>query len=266
MQHKDYGKIFPDPAQLLRDPHKTRLWISDSPPQVSAAVSGTTGVSTQPMTPLTSTETLQQILRKLVCKRMLQDPPPSDVLLMRFPVGLFFARDREANGIRDEIASSFDYWNKDSGEYFDMFFPGWYFLDRKLQFNQDRFQEHRSEIEGLSKWRYSGETDILIVNFDYDIETHQAHFDFTEGIVLLVEEMIRKQQTGSLATLLALINNQAHKHSDRDGDNAVWKISDSMGLLRGRQSFWDALKKFVLRDFSQVYDNVRPFGVCDLRP
>jgi hypothetical protein len=42
-------------------------------------------------------------------------------------------------------------------------------------------------------------------------------------------------------------------------------MSDGIGFLRGRQSLWEALKKFVLKDFAHVYDNVRPFGVVDLR-
>jgi hypothetical protein len=36
MEQKGAGKTFPNPAQLLRDPHTTQLWIFDSTPQVSA--------------------------------------------------------------------------------------------------------------------------------------------------------------------------------------------------------------------------------------
>jgi hypothetical protein len=155
---------------------------------------------------------VQRHLLKLVRKRIKQSPPPTEVV--RFPVALFFTRDRGAAGtisIREEIASSFEFWSKDSGEHFDIFFPGWHFHNGKLRFNLNRFVEYRLEIERSSTWRYSGETDILILNFDYSLQTRQAQFAFEEVIILPVEEMIRESRIGSLAVLLSYIHNAARK-------------------------------------------------------
>ena len=215
-----------------------------------------------------TSEHVQRRLYKLIQQRIKQSPLSAEVQTLRFPVGIFFARSRDVSGasdIRAEIASSFEFWSKDSGEHFDMFFPGWYFHKNKLSFNTNRFMEYRQEIERNSKWRYSGETDLLILNFEYDTQSRKAQFAFDEVIILQVEAMIREKQIGSLSALLSLIHNAAKSSRGRGEQSVVWEMSDRLGFLRGRQSLWEALKKFILKDFAQVYNNVRPFGVFDLR-
>lgn len=262
VQHKRAGNFFSNVGKVQRSPG---LWIPDQDDHPVASTS-TTAVQcgTPPVRLIPPSEHVQRRLRKLVRERIRQSDPPAEAQVLRFPVALFFTRDRGA-GIRDEIASSFEFWSRDSGEYFDMFFPGWYFHNDKLRFNLKRFMKYRQEIEGLSLWAYSGETDLLILNFNYDLQTGLGEFDFTEVITLPVEEMIREKRIGSLAVLLSHIHNAARKSRKRGKHSAVWEISDGIGFLRGRQSLWEALKKIVLKDFAQVYDNVRPFGVRDLR-
>lgn len=217
----------------------------------------------------TSDEHVQRRLSKLIRQRVNQFPPSPQLQVLRFPVGIFFARDRKAGGaadIREEITSSFEYWSKDSGEHFDIFFPGWHFRKGKLQFNLNRFIEYREEIEHRSKWKYSGETDLLILNFDYSLQRKEGRFAFDEAIVLQVEEMIREKRIGSLPALLSIIQDSAKASHERGEHSVVWEMSDKIGFLRGRKSLWDAFKKFFLNDFAQVYDNVQPFGVLDLTP
>jgi hypothetical protein len=215
-----------------------------------------------------SGEHLRRRMLKLIRSRVQRTTPPANAQKVRFPIGIFFARSRgtgEASDIREEMVSSFEYWSKDSGENFDMFFPGWYFQKETLRFNLGRFIEYREEIERKSKWRYSGETDLLILNCDYNLQTREARLGFDEVIILQVEAMIRDKRIGSLPALLSVIHNAAKASGERGANSVVWEMSDRIGFLRGRQSLWDALKKFILKDFSQVYDNVRPFGVFDLR-
>lgn len=259
-----------DPTQPFRNPGeiKTQLWISDQRPPHSVGQGQSPTHAGNALVIIPPSEHVQRRLLKLVRSRIKQSPPPPEAQVLRFPVALFFTRDRGAAGtasIRDEIASSFEFWSRDSGEHFDMFFPGWYFHNGKLRFNLNRFVEYRKEIERVSRWQYSGETDILIVNFDYCLQTRQAQFAFDEVIILPVEDMIREKRIGSLAVLLSYIHNAARKSRKPGKHSAVWEMSDRIGFLRGRQSLWEALKKFVLKDFAQVYDNVRPFGVVDLR-
>jgi len=52
------------------------------------------------------------------------------------------------------------------------------------------------------------------------------------------------------------------------GDHAlvsqVFDISDRVGWTRRRRAAWDRLKHLFLRDWSGVYDELRPFAMCDL--
>lgn len=243
---------------------KQYKWISDYDERYEHQGGGGAGRANP-----TSDEHVQRHLFKLIRQRIKQSPPSPQIQVLRFPVGIFFARDRKTGGaadVREEIASSFEYWNHDSGEHFDMFFPGWYFRKKKLQFNLKRFIEYSEEIERHSKWRYSGETDLLILNFNYNLQSKEGQFAFDEVIVMQVEEMIREKRIGSLPALLSIIQDTAKANEERGEHSVVWEMSDKIGFLRGRKSLWDAFKKFFFKDFAQVYDNVQPFAVCDLRP
>ena len=186
----------------------------------------------------------------------------------RFPVGFFFTRDRVAGAaakeVQEEMFSGFKYWDDDSGEHFDIFFPGWILGEAKPKFDEELFIERKNEIESLSKWRYSGETDFLLLNFQFDPLTAKGKLCFDEVIVLLVEEMIREKHIGSFAALLRLTQDAAKAVSKPGKSNPVWEMSDKMGFTKGKQSLWDALKKLILKDLAQVYDNTRPYAVVNL--
>ena len=150
---------------------------------------------------------------------------------LRFPIGFFFIRgDRGGVGklLAEEMTSSLEYWHKDSGRYIDFIFPGWMRSSRPknwrgetrphvfinvydyLVFNIDRFINMRQSIEEQSRWRFSGETDILLVNYIVNPalawgkeETSSfGHIAFEEAITLNVEQMIRKKLTPSIDALM----------------------------------------------------------------
>lgn len=212
----------------------------------------------------------EERLAEIIKSRLDKQPPEKFSLdVLRSPVGFFFSRDRTAGAaakeIREEIISGFEFWSDDSGEHFDMFFPGWILNEAEPRFDQRRFIEQKNEIEFLSKWRYSGETDLLLLNFHYDPQTARGKLSFDEVIVLPVEEMIREKRIGSFAALLRLMQDAAKTIPEEDGQSSpVWKMSDKMGIARGKQSLWDALKKLFLNDFAPVYDNARPYAVVNL--
>ena len=47
-------------------------------------------------------------------------------------------------------------------------------------------------------------------------------------------------------------------------DASASGTSDRIAWTRGRRAVWERLKKAVLRQWSKVYDELRPFVVCDL--
>ena len=44
----------------------------------------------------------------------------------------------------------------------------------------------------------------------------------------------------------------------------IWDISDNIGFDRARKALWKLIKEKFLKDLGKVYDELRPFAVCDL--
>src|ERR1700730_9136563 len=126
--------------------------------------------------------------------RLFEHPILEPAERVRFPVGLFFIRgDRAGTGrdLAEQIVASFGFWNDDSSKYFDMVFPGWGTEDKeKILFDRTAFRTVRDEIQTISKWKSSGETDILFLNYDYSTARQKGDFAFDEAMCLPVEVMI----------------------------------------------------------------------------
>jgi hypothetical protein len=257
---------------IEKDEHRAHFWVPDCDGGGGGSLRGGGGGGggrgwgrTLQSTP---SEHAKRRLLALARQRVRKSPPPHGVEAVRFPAGILFARDRNAGAgaeIRDELVSSFTFWNKDSGNHFDLFVPGWYFQQKQLRFNNSRFLEYRSEIERESEWKYSGETDLLLLNFDYDVQARDGRFAFDEVMVLPVEALIRDKRIGSLPALLSRLHDAARGSRGNSTRSAVWEISDNLGFEKGWQAFWKATRNFFLRDFANIYDDLKPFGLRDLR-
>jgi hypothetical protein len=187
---------------------------------------------------------------------------------VRFPVGLFFIRgDRAGPGktLAEQVVASFGYWNDDSGKYFDMVFPGWGKDGDAIVFDRTAFLSFRSEIEKICKYRYSGQTDILLLNYDYTLKKATGDFSFDEAILLPVEDMVRDGRVSNLDTLMHELIGDAKEMWQRTDRSVIWDISDKIALDKGRQALWKLIKEKFLKELGKVYDELRPFAICDLR-
>jgi hypothetical protein len=183
-------------------------------------------------------------------------------------VAIFFIRgDRGGPGkaIAQQVMASFDYWDADAGKYLDVVFPGWVKDGPVIQFDTKRFLEFRHDIERISQWHYSGETDILLLNFDYDPDAHEGVFAFEETITLLPEKMVRDGHVSNLDLLMHELVNAARQTWPRTSGSPIWEMSDRIAIQRSRTALWEYVKKKFLREFGKIYDELRPFAVCDLR-
>src|SRR6266849_104144 len=96
-------------------------------------------------------------------------------------VGLLFAPP-EARLARDEIIPGLPYFHYRSGPNIDFFCAGYRRYGPDPEYNEkavtnDRcpwifniglYDRFRSEIEEMSRWRYSGEADLLLMNAEFD--------------------------------------------------------------------------------------------------
>ena len=201
---------------------------------------------------------------------------PTHVGVVRTPVALVFARgDRAEPGasLAKQVVASFGYWNLETAKYIDLVFFGWWKDGDTVGFqahdNARIFIDCYEEVQRLSKWRYSGETDILLVDFEMPVmpggKLENGLFSFRNCIYLPVEKMIVEKHVRSLDALVhELVNEARHVFDEDPFQGSVFDVSDRIAWTRGRRSLWDLFKTLFLRDWSKVYDELRPFAVCNL--
>ncbi len=201
---------------------------------------------------------------------------PKDIDVIRTPVALMFVRgDRAEPGamLSKQVVSSFGYWNEETGKHLDLVFFGWWKDGGEVGFqdweNSKIFRECCREIESMSKWRYSGETDVLLVDFEMPVTDtgllEEGVFSFKNSIYLPVEKMIAEGRTRSLDALVhELVAASKEVYEQGPLQSSVFEVSDRIAWTRGRRAVWEQIKRLLLRDWSIVYDELRPFAVCDL--
>ncbi len=184
-------------------------------------------------------------------------------LVYQFPLLLcFFRGDRGGMGekLATEAMKSLDYWDLDSDHFLDMVFLGWEDGPQGSApiFDAKDFLAAKKYIEKQSKWKYSGESDILMLNYIYD--GTDVALDFSETITLRVEDMLRNKTVSSLDKLIHDLIEAAKSTPNP----TVWKISDKIGIQLGRKALWDTIISTFLGKLGKVYQSFRPFAVCNL--
>jgi hypothetical protein len=205
---------------------------------------------------------------------------PEGIDLVRTPVALMFVRgDRAAPGktLAEQVVASFGYWNLASEKFLDLVFFGWYKEGENVGFQPIKgkdeagiFVDCYREIQRISKWRYSGETDILLADFEMVRSANgglntPGRFSFKNCIYLPVEQMMQEGRTRSLDALVQEIVEAARVvYEEHPLEAGAFEISDRVGWTRGKRAFWMVVREKFLRDWRKVYDELRPFVVCDL--
>jgi hypothetical protein len=188
-------------------------------------------------------------------------------------MGLLFARP-ECKIAKDEIMPSLRYFHVRSGDNIDVFFPGYIEAGqadtgcttydvggKKWAFDETLFNEARRDLENRTKWKYSGEADLLLANIRLIDRDVGYRVDFGRVINLDLDMMIRERSIESVPRLLEDVFRFAEH--DRSSD-PVGKFSDRMGWRMAKKAtvagFWDAMKSLLKIDFRAVKD----FAVRDV--
>lgn len=219
------------------------------------------------------TDADQQVAHQIFM-RTFHHPVADIVDVLRFPVGFFFIRGDRAGAGEDlakQIVSSYGYWNDDAGKYLDMVFPGWGKEggdSAPVIFDRTAFLHCRDQLEARCKWRYSGLTDILLLNYEArregDGRFSAAGPSFESCIWLPVEQMqADKHRIPNLDRLMHELIAEAKACWADPAQGGVWQISDRIGFYHGRKKLWDRLIHRL--DITGLYNELRPFAVCDLR-
>jgi hypothetical protein len=142
-------------------------------------------------------------LQRTITSRIFQvGAIPKGVSLIRTPVALAFVRGDQAapaDTLAKQVVASYAYWNQISAEYLDIVFFGWYNDGGQVGFNGNKyFIQCYEEIQKISKWHYSGETDILLLDFEIPVNSdgsvRPGMFSFERCIPWRVTEIIQEKK------------------------------------------------------------------------
>ncbi len=64
-----------------------------------------------------------------------------------------------------------------------------------------------------------------------------------------------------------LINKAKDLHEEKGefGRYSIIKLSDKIIHKKGVKGLWGVIRKLFLKDFDEVYKELRPYKICDLR-
>jgi len=190
-----------------------------------------------------------------------------------FPVGILLVRgDREGSGERicEQVLASFDCSAPFRAAEVDLVLAGWtQESGGELTFSASEFQAFTSGLQQESNWIYSGETELLLPHLHLTLEGRRRAlwaWDFSETIVLRLEQMLSERRIGSAGDFL---RDLFHRAPDGASGTVIrpptWMIGDRVAVRASQKRFMDELTRLVLRRFTDVYMGAQHTVAQDFR-
>ena len=220
---------------------------------------------------------------KTVCRELtnaFRTRYPGDAAHKVRMVGLVFARPSSPLAAA-EIIPNLDYFHHRSGDNIDFFCAGYggywegrsdEFPDQKVVgpgqytnwlFSAQRFNSFRSEIESMSRWRYSGGADLILTDARYNLDKKESELDFSTAIVINLDKAKAEKAIVNVEQFFEDVFRYAETQS---GDDPTWGFSDRMG----KRVAGSALKSLVLAILPKsIEEDARKafhFYVSDINP
>jgi hypothetical protein len=204
-------------------------------------------------------------------------------------VGILFAPP-EIQLSKSEIIPELTYFHLRSDNRFSLYCAGYTYekneattgrviveLDhRKWYFSVPRFEQTRQSVVANSTWKYSGGTDLILVNAglqtlsqviedDMDMPRRasrtESYLDFSGAIAVTFEELLKQKAIASVSIFFESIFKFT---DDFKGNDPTWGFSDS----QGKKLVGSALKKFLLhllpKPFRSPAEQAFNFAVKDI--
>jgi hypothetical protein len=167
----------------------------------------------------------------------------------------------------EQILGSYTFWHHDSGDSFDILLPGWIEIRRNLEYWADEFAQFVADVERESSWRYSGLTDLVLLDYNYDISIARGGFRLAEAYVFELESMPALSSAGGLDRLIRQVVVAARDQPTRGEDSVLWRVAGSVAMDTVRSGLFAELRTRLLGkaggDAAQFAIGARP---RDLRP
>lgn len=190
-----------------------------------------------------------------------------------FPVGILLVRgDRDGSGQRvgEDVLARFDCSRPFHAVEVDLVLAGWtQESDGELTYSPSEFQAFISALQQESSWIYSGGTELLLPHLHLTLEGRRRAlwaWDFSETIVLRLEQMLSERRIGSAGDFL---RDLFHRAPDGGSGTVMrpptWMIGDRVAVRASQKRFMDELTRLVLRRFTDVYMGAQHTVAQDFR-
>lgn len=171
------------------------------------------------------------------------------------PIGILLVVDRAHGGddTADEIIRRFPLLDRESQNWIDFYYLGWKESGRKMRFNLNWFSGGRDALRRIGVKEFGGNADLILVDTSISPRGRRTFIHFETAIRI---DLSKERSSGGLVPLGAFLQAvidaaEEVKQEAISGppDNAVYKISDTLGLMYARESFLD----FILDKWGKFF-------------
>jgi hypothetical protein len=133
--------------------------------------------------------------------------------------GIVFCKARSITG-QKEVDPNLGYFGYRSGDHVNFYLAGYNWErttesgERIWYFNNPEFNQVRKEMEACTTWKYSGGTDLILLNARFDAKGQTASVDFGSPEVFVLERLVRTGGIESVQMFFEEIFRYCEEHFD----------------------------------------------------
>ena len=190
-------------------------------------------------------------------------------------VGLMFAPPESGLG-KSEITQSLDYFHHRSRDNIDFFCAGYRRQGKERQpvvetavtndsepwyFNVMDFESLRKEIQSCSSWKYSGESDLILLNATKGSSGQDVILDWSSAICCDLEKMKKDNAIESARRFFEGICDFADGY---EGNNPVWDFSDQQGVITAKSGLAKLILSILPKTLQELYSEGKHHAVRNI--
>jgi hypothetical protein len=171
-------------------------------------------------------------------------------------VGLIIGRPSEPL-VREQIIPSLEYWHHRSATYIDLFCVG--FLSEV--FDAGEFARTLTTFEQNTVWKYSGGTDLLLVNVKYVPDKRQVLAEYTNSLAVTLEAVTK---IGGYERLPIFFEKIMAAAKESFGGESPSAVSDAFGKSLAKSALKGLLTSLLPDGVKQDARDAFLFAVRDI--
>lgn len=180
-------------------------------------------------------------------------------------VGILFANPNKSF-VKDEILVNIEYANERSGRYIDFFFAGyskWHTHNDddttikalrgiEWHYSTEMFNDFIEKIEQISKWKYSGETELLLIEYS------NGELQFNKCISIWLDRAVKEEYIYSVSHLFEDIYRTSRKETD------ISSFSNKLAMKKAPLAVFDSIIRFFSKKTGGAVNASRAYSVKNL--